>query len=75
MRDLIKTFARSEAGASLVEYAVALIVVTIIGGAGVIALGQNAGTVAGTACETTRTAVAAVNGSAEPCGVGGGAGN
>ena len=68
MRDLINTFARSEAGASLVEYAVALIVVTIIGGAGVIALGQNAGTVAGTACETTKDAVAAVDGTAVECG-------
>ena len=68
MRDLIKTFARSEAGASLVEYAVALIVVTIIGGAGVIALGQNAGTVAGTACDTTVAAVQAVDGEVVACG-------
>lgn len=56
MRDIIIKFARSEEGASLVEYAVALIVVTIIGGAGVIALGQNAGGVAEAGCDTTAAA-------------------
>jgi Flp pilus assembly pilin Flp len=56
MRDLITTFARSEDGASLVEYAVALIVVTIIGGAGVIALGQNAGGLAELGCDTAAIA-------------------
>ena len=34
MRNLLNKFRKSESGASLVEYAVALIVVTIVGGAG-----------------------------------------
>ena len=58
MRVLFKNFMGSEDGASLVEYAVALIVVTIIGGAGVIALGQNAGGVTEAACDTTSEALA-----------------
>lgn len=57
MRVLSKNFLNSEDGASLVEYAVALIVVTIIGGAGVIALGQNAGGVTEAACDTTAAAL------------------
>jgi len=62
MRDPITRFARSEDGASLVEYAVALIVVTIIGGAGVIALGQNAGGIAEAGCDAAENArTAAVN--------------
>ncbi len=56
MRVLFAEFMGSEDGASLVEYAVALIVVTIIGGAGVIALGQNAGGVTEAACDITQTA-------------------
>ena len=60
MRDLLKTFRKSEDGASLVEYAVALIVVTIVGGAGVIAIGQNSGVLAGAACGTTNLAAATV---------------
>lgn len=58
MRVLFLNFMGSEDGASLVEYAVALIVVTIIGGAGVIALGQNAGGVTEAACDTTAEALA-----------------
>ncbi|MEM7718879.1 MAG: hypothetical protein AAF222_06725 [Pseudomonadota bacterium] len=57
MRVLFGNFIKSEDGASLVEYAVALIVVTIIGGAGVIALGQNAGGVTEAACDTTAEAL------------------
>lgn len=57
MRVLFSNFIKSEDGASLVEYAVALVVVTIIGGAGVIALGQNAGGVTEAACDTTATAL------------------
>ena len=57
MRVLFREFMGSEDGASLVEYAVALIVVTIIGGAGVIALGQNAGGVTEAACDTTALAL------------------
>lgn len=62
MRDLFLKFRKDESGASLVEYAVALIVVTIIGGAGVIVLGQNAGGLAGAGCDTTNVAVAALSG-------------
>lgn len=53
----IRSFVSEECGASLVEYAVALIVVTIIGGAAMIGLGGaagrlaiNADTVVSTAC-------------------------
>ncbi|MDJ0638186.1 MAG: hypothetical protein QNJ20_05075 [Paracoccaceae bacterium] len=80
MRVEFLNFAKSEDGASLVEYAVALIVVTIIGGAGVIALGQNAGGVTEAACGTAADALAAVDptATAEECegvpGVGGGGG-
>ncbi|MEL7150455.1 MAG: hypothetical protein AAGK71_06960 [Pseudomonadota bacterium] len=56
MRVLSSKFFTNEDGASLVEYAVALIVVTIIGGAGVIALGQNAGGVTEAACDVTQDA-------------------
>ncbi len=66
MRVEFLNFAKSEGGASLVEYAVALIVVTIIGGAGVIALGQNAGGVTEAACTTSATALGAVNPDATP---------
>lgn len=60
MRDLFLKFRKDESGASLVEYAVALIVVTIIGGAGVIVLGQNAGSLATAGCQTGEAAVNAV---------------
>ena len=46
MRDLFIKFRKSEDGASLVEYAVALIVVTIVGGAGVVLIGQDSGVLA-----------------------------
>ena len=57
MRELFMKFRKEESGASLVEYAVALIVVTIIGGAGVIVLGQNAGGLAEMGCETAGNAL------------------
>ena len=50
MRNLFQNFKKSDSGASLVEYAVALIVVTIIGGAGVIAIGSQGGALTGAAC-------------------------
>ncbi len=68
MRKLMNNFKKSESGASLVEYAVALIVVTIVGGAGVIAVGQNAGSLADAGCDQTNTAVAALV-TAAPTGV------
>jgi len=56
MRDLFIKFRKEESGASLVEYAVALIVVTIVGGAGVLLLGENAGALADIACDTAGSA-------------------
>ena len=59
MRNLLNKFRKSESGASLVEYAVALIVVTIVGGAGVIAIGGDAGGLADVACDATNAAITA----------------
>ena len=59
MRDLFIKFRKDESGASLVEYAVALIVVTIVGGAGVILIGQNAGTLTSNASTVVTSAQAA----------------
>ena len=57
MRALFQNFKKSEDGASLVEYAVALIVVTIIGGAGVIAIGSQGGALTEAACGVVADAV------------------
>ena len=54
---LLTRFKASEAGASLVEYAVALIVVTIVGGGGVIAVGGNASVLSESAEGVTTQAV------------------
>ena len=62
MRNLFIKFRDSESGASLVEYAVALIVVTIVGGAGVIAIGGDAGGLADVACDITSEATLAAEG-------------
>ena len=64
MRDLFIKFRKEESGASLVEYAVALIVVTIIGGAGVILLGENAGALAEAGCDVTGAAASAATANA-----------
>ena len=58
MRDLFKNFRKDEDGASLVEYAVALIVVTIVGGAGVLTIGANSGDLASGACSIMQAAEA-----------------
>ena len=71
MRVLFARFLEREDGASLVEYAVALIVVTIIGGAGVIALGQNAGGVTEAACDTTVKALEVAQASGAETSLGG----
>ena len=60
MRKLMNNFKKSESGASLVEYAVALIVVTIVGGAGVIFIGNDSGALAGCAADTVSDAATAV---------------
>ena len=46
------SFAKSECGASLVEYAVALIIVTIVGGTGALAIGGDTGAMAEVASVT-----------------------
>ena len=61
MRKLMNNFKKSESGASLVEYAVALIVVTIVGGAGVIAIGTQSGELATNADGVVGDALAASN--------------
>ena len=65
MRKLFQNFKKSESGASLVEYAVALIVVTIIGGAGVLVIGQNGGDLVEAGCDVLgaggTAAIAAAN--------------
>lgn len=60
MRDLFIQFRKSEDGASLVEYAVALIVVTIVGGAGVLLIGNDSGDLARCAADTVSDAAEAV---------------
>ena len=60
MRKLFQNFKKSESGASLVEYAVALIVVTIVGGAGVILIGQDSGALATCAADTVEDAATAI---------------
>ena len=68
MYAIFKNFRKSESGASLVEYAVALIVVTLIGGAGVIAIGGDGQSLAQDASDTTALAVTCLTGTP---GVGG----
>ena len=53
---MFNKFKKDECGASLVEYAVALIVVTIMGGAGIIAMADNAGSLAGNASTAVESA-------------------
>ena len=69
MRALIQNFKKSEAGASLVEYAVALIVVTIVGGAGVIAIGGDAGAITGAANTTVDGGCDTLAGTAAGAGI------
>lgn len=64
MRDLIKTFIADERGASLVEYAVALVVVTLVGGAGVIAVGNQGATSVDSACDIVAQAADPTNAAA-----------
>ena len=68
MRKLMNNFKKSESGASLVEYAVALIVVTIVGGAGVIFIGQDSGALALCGSGTLATAVDALPGATTSVG-------
>ena len=41
MRDLFKTFRKSESGATLVEYGVALILAIVVGGTALVALSSD----------------------------------
>ena len=54
---MLKEFFNRESGATLVEYAVALIVVTLVGGSGTIAVGTNAGIIASGADQVVDNAV------------------
>ena len=51
------SFLRNECGAALVEYAVGLIIVTIIGGAGVLSLGSDTRVITENASATIADAV------------------
>ncbi|MCV2882967.1 Flp family type IVb pilin [Actibacterium sp. XHP0104] len=55
----IKTFIKDESGAAMVEYAVALLVVTGIGIGAMATIGENAGGLVGTACTGLETAASA----------------
>ncbi len=70
MRDLFIQFRKSEDGASLVEYAVALIVVTIVGGAGVLLIGNDAGSLAECGAETLADAFDEVGATGTAAGAG-----
>jgi len=55
----VKRFAKDECGAAMVEYAVALLVVTGIGIGAMATIGENAGGLVGTACTGLETAASA----------------
>jgi Flp pilus assembly pilin Flp len=78
MRELLATYRKTESGASLVEYTIALIVVTTVIGPGIIALAQNAFGLAQVVCETTGSALGDAGGEASgayACGTGGARGS
>ena len=50
-------FLKSESGAALVEYAVALIIVTLVGGMGVLAIGSETRTISSNASTVVSDAV------------------
>lgn len=56
-------FGKDEAGSSLVEYAISLIVVATIGATGFLSLAQSAGGLVKAACATTGSVVSASVGS------------
>lgn len=57
MKTLLKKFCRDEDGASMVEYGLALLVVTGIGVGAMNALGTNTGTIVTGACDVIAAGV------------------
>ena len=72
MRACIRKFQGSESGASLVEYSMTLVIVTIVMGSGLVALAQNVRGIVEVVCVTTGAALGDVVGSqgAMGCGTG-----
>lgn len=73
MREILATYRKTESGASMVEYTIALIVVLTVIGPGIIALGQNALGLAQVVCATTGSALGDAGGEPSgtlPCGTG-----
>ena len=66
LRTAVSRFSKEEAGAAMVEYAVALLVVTAIGIGTMTAIGQNASVMTDATC-TGLNAGAAVAGTAVVC--------
>jgi len=52
MRDLFIKFRKSESGATLVEYGVALILAIVVGGAALVTLGGDVSETMGIACSS-----------------------
>ena len=75
MRELFATYRKTESGASLVEYTIALIIVTTVIAPGIIALAQNALGLAQVVCATTGSALGDAGGGASTCGAGGAGGS
>ena len=55
MRDFFKNFRKSESGATLVEYGIALILAIIVGGTALITLAGGVNTNLSDACDITGT--------------------
>jgi Flp pilus assembly pilin Flp len=67
MKTLLKNFVRSESGAALVEYGIALLVVILVGTGALIGLAQDSEILFGDACGATGEAVVAAGGTASGC--------
>lgn len=57
MKTLLKKFARSESGAALVEYGIALLVVILVGAGALLVLAENTETLFGEARDASQAAV------------------
>lgn len=57
MRDFLKNFRKSESGATLVEYGIALILAIIVGGTALVTLAGGVNTNLDEACNLTNTAL------------------
>jgi len=65
--EFLKKFVRDESGASMVEYGLALLVVTGIGVGAMQALGTNTGTIVTDACGILETGATATGATAATC--------